>query len=85
MSEPGGLLAKLLADLRDELLRQIDIKASQYRMFKVATTAPDFTVYLAGGSEPVAALQLSGASYSVGDRGVALVTNLCPPICLKTV
>lgn len=82
-SRAGGIY-KALADLRDELLRQTDIKSRLFVNFKVATTAP-LTVYLAGGATAVAARGLSGASYSINDTGKALVLEGESPILLKTV
>jgi hypothetical protein len=75
-------LAVMLAALRDELLRQIDLKTNQHVVFKVQSVSP-FRVYLAGDvTTPVDAIAVPGTTYVVGDRGLAIVTGLCPPICL---
>lgn len=77
--------AAAMAALRDELLRQIDIKIRLFEVFKVVDVSP-LTVYLAGDTnEPVEALAADGSTFSIGDQGVALVTGLTKPICIKTV
>lgn len=52
--------------------------------FTVATTTPDFTVYMDGSAEAVPGRKITGATYSVGTTGEYFRRQGKPPICLPT-
>lgn len=66
----------------DESENQRRALANLTGTFKVATTAP-FTVYINGGTDPMPAHKLVGASYSVGTTGVYLLVGI-DLVCLPT-
>jgi hypothetical protein len=53
-------------------------------VFEVATTSPDFTVYLDGGDLAVPAEKVAGLSYSVGTKGRYLLDQGQQPFCWPT-
>ena len=67
-----------------EILDRIPSNPAQLTTFTCVTTSP-FTVYIAGDTVAVPALEIEGGfPIGVGDQGYALWQPPLPPICFTT-
>lgn len=71
-------LADVLIPMIEQLRQRMDRSSGS---FEVATTTPDFTVYLNGSATAVPARPVQGSTFTVGDRGDFIHRQGQTPLC----
>lgn len=78
----AGPLEEAFAAFAAEMTRKVETATRLFHRFEVVTDTP-LTVTLDGGSTVVSALKVNGQTYSIGNKGLAIVLEGSKPVCIK--